>query len=171
MRQVQKIGSHVKLLMVACVTGAVLLMAAAYMERKPAAEEWLPLNDAVADALKQFQQQESAKNEGKEGDAEQNGGRDASGLPDESMKRSEQNNGQSKDDKEARQAHRDRLNINTASVLELQQLKGIGPSKAKAIVDDRELNGPFQSTEDLMRVKGIGERLYAGMKESVVALP
>ncbi|MFD0958600.1 ComEA family DNA-binding protein [Paenibacillus chungangensis] len=171
MSRAEKSGSSAKLLIAACVTGAILLIAAAYMERKPTAEEWIPLNDAVADALKQLQQQESGNIEGKEGGATQNGGRDASELRDESVKRSEQITDKPRDVEEAGQVQSGLLNINKASVLELQELKGIGPTKARAIVDDRELNGPFQSTEDLMRVKGIGERLYAGVKESVVALP
>lgn len=62
-----------------------------------------------------------------------------------------------------------RLDLNKASAAELESLKGIGPSKAIAIVDDRELNGKFRSVEDLLRVKGIGEKVLAGIKESVVA--
>ncbi|HLV78521.1 MAG TPA: ComEA family DNA-binding protein [Marinobacter sp.] len=48
------------------------------------------------------------------------------------------------------------ININTADVATLALLNGIGESKAQAIVKDREENGPFASTEDLARVKGIG---------------
>ncbi|WP_214630037.1 ComEA family DNA-binding protein [Paenibacillus agaridevorans] len=64
-----------------------------------------------------------------------------------------------------------RLDINRADAGQLDGLKGIGPSKAQAIVDDREQNGPFRSVDDLLRVKGIGEKLLASIKESVVALP
>lgn len=52
------------------------------------------------------------------------------------------------------------VNINTASVDELDTLPGVGPSTAQAIVDDRTQNGPFASTEDLMRVSGIGEKKF-----------
>ena len=48
------------------------------------------------------------------------------------------------------------VNVNTASQSELESLSGIGPVKAKAIIDDRAKNGPFKSVEDLDRVKGIG---------------
>jgi competence protein ComEA len=48
------------------------------------------------------------------------------------------------------------VNINTATLDQLQQLPGIGASKAAAIVDDRTANGPFASCAELDRVTGIG---------------
>lgn len=48
------------------------------------------------------------------------------------------------------------LNVNTASATELESLPGIGPSKAAAIVDYREANGPFGDLADLDKVPGIG---------------
>lgn len=50
------------------------------------------------------------------------------------------------------------VNINTATVEELESVKGIGPSKAKAIVDYRSKNGPFKSLDDLKEVKGFGDK-------------
>lgn len=67
--------------------------------------------------------------------------------------------------------HDGKIDINRATAEQLQQLKGIGPSKAKAIVDDREQKGRFKSIADIKRVKGIGEKLYAGIQESIVANP
>ena len=49
------------------------------------------------------------------------------------------------------------VNLNSASVRELQKLKGIGEVTANAIVAYREENGDFSSTEDLLNVKGIGQ--------------
>lgn len=49
------------------------------------------------------------------------------------------------------------VNINTATVLELQDLPGIGAVRAEAIVADRENNGPFRIPEDITRVPGIGQ--------------
>lgn len=51
-----------------------------------------------------------------------------------------------------------RVNVNTATAEELQQLPGVGPSTAAKIVEDRAKNGPFASVDDLMRVSGIGEK-------------
>ena len=48
------------------------------------------------------------------------------------------------------------ININTATAAELQQLPGIGPAKAAAIIAEREKNGPFQTIDELTRVSGIG---------------
>lgn len=50
------------------------------------------------------------------------------------------------------------VNINSADIETLASLNGIGQSKAEAIVAYRDANGPFQSSEDLANVKGIGER-------------
>lgn len=59
------------------------------------------------------------------------------------------------------------ININTASAAELDSLQGIGPSKAAAIIAYREQHGPFDSTEAVMNVKGIGEKMFAKMKDRI----
>lgn len=50
------------------------------------------------------------------------------------------------------------LNINTATIEELQLLPGIGQATAQNILDYREANGPFTSVEDIIKVKGVGDR-------------
>lgn len=50
------------------------------------------------------------------------------------------------------------ININTATAEELALLPGIGPALAKRIIEDREKNGPFETVEQLDRVKGIGPK-------------
>ena len=52
------------------------------------------------------------------------------------------------------------ININTATEAELQTLSGIGPSKAKAIVEYRKQNGNFKTTADIKNVKGIGDGIF-----------
>ena len=50
------------------------------------------------------------------------------------------------------------VNINSASQAELETIKGIGPAKAKAIIDYRTKNGAFKSVDDLDNVKGFGKK-------------
>jgi len=59
------------------------------------------------------------------------------------------------------------IDLNTASLEELQTLKGIGPSKAKAIIDYREQYGGFMQKEEIMQVKGIGEGIYNKIKDAI----
>lgn len=60
-----------------------------------------------------------------------------------------------------------KVNLNTATVEELDGLPGIGPATAQKIVDDRSRNGPFASPEDLMRVPGIGPKKFDALKDLV----
>ncbi len=60
-----------------------------------------------------------------------------------------------------------KLNINTASVEELDTLPGIGIEKAKSIVDFREKNGKFVSIDDLLYVPGIGQVILDQIKDKI----
>ncbi|WP_019720543.1 helix-hairpin-helix domain-containing protein [Heyndrickxia coagulans] len=59
------------------------------------------------------------------------------------------------------------VNINTADQTQLETLPGIGPSKAAAIIEYREKNGPFQKPEDLKNVSGIGDQTFAKIENSI----
>jgi len=59
-----------------------------------------------------------------------------------------------------------KININTATLEELMTLSGIGESKAKSIIKYREEN-PFKTIEDLKNVTGIGDNLFAQIKENI----
>lgn len=59
------------------------------------------------------------------------------------------------------------VNINTANQGELQTIKGIGPSKAKAIISYRTQNGKFTNPAGIMSVKGIGPKLYEKIKNDI----
>lgn len=61
-----------------------------------------------------------------------------------------------------------KIYINTASEQEISQLPGIGKTKAQAIIAYREEHGPFQKTEDLLNVTGIGEKTLEKIKEYIV---
>lgn len=60
-----------------------------------------------------------------------------------------------------------RVNINTASMAELDTLPGVGPTLAQTIVDFRVQNGPFQTIEDLMNVPGIGPATFDRLKDMI----
>lgn len=59
------------------------------------------------------------------------------------------------------------VNINTADAFKLEWLPGIGPAKARAIVEHRRANGPFESIDDLLEVNGIGQATLDSMREYV----
>jgi competence protein ComEA len=56
------------------------------------------------------------------------------------------------------------INLNTASVAQLEALPGIGKSTAERIVEYREKSGGFKKVEDLMNVRGIGEKSFLKLK-------
>lgn len=60
-----------------------------------------------------------------------------------------------------------KININTASAAELQNLPRIGPKVAQRIVDYRTQNGPFKKVEDLLKVRGIGEKVFEQIKDRI----
>ena len=53
-----------------------------------------------------------------------------------------------------------KINLNTATVEDLMQIKGVGKSYAERIIEYREKNGPFKEIEDIMKVKGIGPKTF-----------
>jgi competence protein ComEA len=57
-----------------------------------------------------------------------------------------------------------RINVNTASVDQLTALPGVGPKLAARIVEQRQKSGAFRSTQELMSVKGIGEKNFAKLE-------
>ena len=66
------------------------------------------------------------------------------------------------------EAKEGKVNINTATVEELKTLKGVGDKKAEAIIEYRKKNGSFKTKEDLMKVRGIGKKLFESFEERIV---
>ncbi|MDR8394156.1 helix-hairpin-helix domain-containing protein [Aliifodinibius sp. S!AR15-10] len=60
-----------------------------------------------------------------------------------------------------------KINVNTASLEKLQELKGIGPVYAKRIVAYRDTAGRFEEAEELIRIKGIGEKRLENIKPMI----
>lgn len=65
-------------------------------------------------------------------------------------------------------AEMNKVNINDATVEELVTLDGIGEKVAAKIIEFRTKNGPFQKPEDVMMVKGIGQKMFDKNKERIV---
>jgi competence protein ComEA len=64
------------------------------------------------------------------------------------------------------------VNINTASVAELDALPGIGTKTAALIIEYRQKNGPFKKIEELMNVRGVGEKNFLKLRTQIsVAAP
>ena len=64
-----------------------------------------------------------------------------------------------------------RVNINTATLADLDKLPKIGPATAQRIIDYRTKNGPFKKIEDLKNVSGIGDVTFEGLKDLVMVEP
>jgi len=64
-----------------------------------------------------------------------------------------------------------KIDVNKASAKELEQLSGVGPKTAQDIVDYREKVGGFESCDDLMKVKGIGDAKIAQIKHQCMTSP
>lgn len=60
-----------------------------------------------------------------------------------------------------------KVNINKASVSQLDSLSGIGPAYAQRIIDYRNNNSPFNSIEDIMKVSGIGQKTFEKIKDQI----
>jgi competence protein ComEA len=63
------------------------------------------------------------------------------------------------------------ININTATAAELETLPGVGPATAARILEYRQKNGPFKKIEDLMNVRGIGEKTFLTLKPMIAVGP
>lgn len=61
----------------------------------------------------------------------------------------------------------EKINLNTATLDELTQLKRVGPTYAQRIIDYRDQYGPFEKIEDLMKVKGIGPKTFNANKDII----
>lgn len=63
------------------------------------------------------------------------------------------------------------VNINTGTSVELQTLPGVGAATATRIIEYRQKNGGFKKIEDLMNVRGIGEKTFLKLKPLITIAP
>lgn len=189
-------GLSVKQILIAaiCILAAVSLLIIALMEPKqPQEGKWIVLNDEVERALVAMDNVEEKADTGKldvgkgskdAKDSEEVGagkvqnsnagnvskleGHEAIGSATEDAEVVKED---SSVKEESGTSENEKLDVNRATVAELDLLKGIGPAKAQAIVADREKNGYFESIDELLRVKGIGNKLLAGIEENIVVRP
>jgi competence protein ComEA len=65
-------------------------------------------------------------------------------------------------------ASTEKVNLNTATAEQLQTLPGIGPAMAKRVIEYRTKVGKFNKIEELLNVKGIGEKRFQQMKDRLI---
>jgi len=63
------------------------------------------------------------------------------------------------------------INLNTANVAQLEALPGIGKATAERILEYRQKNGSFKKVEDLMNVRGVGEKSFLKLKPLITVAP
>ncbi|MEV5028668.1 ComEA family DNA-binding protein [Paenibacillus sp. LPE1-1-1.1] len=174
------------------VTAVVLLAAAFFEPKRSDTGNWAPLNEAVEEAI-------SALEESEEGTVGRQANilKSTSGADDKSDRVGHSETPTQKPAQPEKEAvleadtagaeaipsdaidpeaeseanETGKLDINRATAAELDALKGIGPAKAQAIIEDRDKNGKYASVDDLLRVKGIGEKLLQAMQDGIVARP
>lgn len=59
------------------------------------------------------------------------------------------------------------IDLNTATQAQLEGVKGLGPAKAKAIIEYRSKNGPFKSVDDIKKVQGIKDGVFNQIKGEI----
>lgn len=71
-------------------------------------------------------------------------------------------------EQKAKPTSNEKVNLNTATVEQLQTLPGVGPAIAKRILEHRAKHGKFNRIEDLINIQGIGEKKFQKIKDRLV---
>lgn len=67
------------------------------------------------------------------------------------------------------QASDEKININTATIEQLSEIRGIGPAIAQRIVEYRQKNGTFSTVDEIVNVRGIGPKTLENIRDSITA--
>lgn len=67
------------------------------------------------------------------------------------------------------QASDEKININTATIEQLSEIRGIGPAIAQRIVEYRQENGSFSSADEIVNVRGVGPKTLENIRDSITA--
>lgn len=161
--------------LISAVLGAGLVWFAAGDRQERVIDAWIPLNEEIASAISvrtataAAEADNSLVEPGQAADTVKSGdgvvATEVKALPSPAL--------DSGNDKAAPSAMgnaaqpSDGISINSAAPAELMEIPGIGEKKARAIIDYRTEHGPFQSVEDLTKVKGIGDKMLEKMKPHI----
>lgn len=151
--------------------GAGLMFVVTDLTSSPAIEGWTPVNNAVASTLVEQQQSQSEQQlqsdqQSKQEKPNNKDNQEQQGklTPSYEIKQEQnQPSGEIANNTKLAETTK-RVNINTAGLVELQNIPGVGEKKAQTIIDYRNKHGAFKKVQDLTKVKGIGTKSFQKMK-------
>lgn len=151
--------------------GAGLMFVVTDLTSSPAIEGWTPVDHAVAPTLAEQQQSQSEQQlqsdqQSKQEKPNNKDNQEQQGklTPSSEIKQEQNQSSGNVADSEKSAEQTKRVNINTAGLVELQNIPGVGEKKAQTIIDYRNKHGAFKKVQDLTKVKGIGTKSFQKMK-------
>lgn len=144
--------------------GAGLMFVATNLTSSPAIEGWTSVNTAVASALAEQQLQSDLPRKQEQPNNKKDNQAQQSNLTPSSDKQEHNQSTRNVAENADSVGKTKVVNINTAGLVELQNIPGVGEKKAQTIIDYRNKYGIFKKVQDLTKVKGIGTKSFQKMK-------